>query len=277
MPPAGSEVDLRIAQSRSSNHFGEHLARLFDSSTAGCTSVRYWDGPAVGPALGDDPPERQPVFLVHGLAGADHSWWPLRSALAAAGFGTVIALRHNAFRIDIPGIADWLVDHAERAMMMTGSTGVHLVGHSMGGLVVRAAVQSPRLAGKASTAVTIATPHHGTGFARLLPGPAARQLRPGSDFLRALDRQPLDHRTRWLNMHAAADNVVSAASASWPAAARTSSTALHAGQPQIDRVVQDSVGHRSIVRHPRIVGRIISALISAEMPAGKHLSVVGSG
>jgi pimeloyl-ACP methyl ester carboxylesterase len=223
----------------------------------GCTSVRYWDGPAGGfPPI--DPPDRQPVFLVHGFAGADHSWWALRSALAAAGFPIVIALRHNAFRIDINGVADWLVDHAERAMLVNGSTGVHLIGHSMGGLAVRAAVESRGLAGSATTAVTIATPHRGSGWARLMPGPAARQLRPGSEFLTGLDDPTEAHRPHWMNIYSADDRMVSVNSAALP---QPASGLLGARQMYFDQVQQESVGHRSILRHPRIVGQIISTLV----------------
>jgi hypothetical protein len=38
--------------------------------------------------------------------------------------------------------------------------------------------------------ITLATPHHGTVFARLGLGRNARQMRPGSDFLRELDTVP---------------------------------------------------------------------------------------
>ncbi|MET0863666.1 MAG: alpha/beta fold hydrolase [Nakamurella sp.] len=211
----------------------------------------------------DPPTTRQPVFLVHGLAGADHSWWALRSALAAAGFETVIALRHRAFRVDIPGVADWLVDHAVRAMTMTGSTGVHLIGHSMGGLVVRTAVQTGGLADQVTTAVTIATPHRGTGFAHLLPGPAARQLRPDSEFLAWLGDQPVDQHARWVNIHAVDDRVVATSSAGWS----HPQVGPAARPPHIEQVLQDGVGHRSILRHPRIVGQVISALAAGEAAA----------
>ena len=54
------------------------------------------------------------VIFVHGYAGTEHIWGPLRSALTEAGFGCLIALRYNAFRADIHQIADWLVDWIAR-------------------------------------------------------------------------------------------------------------------------------------------------------------------
>ncbi len=64
---------------------------------------------------------------------------------------------------------------------------VNLVGYSMGGLVVRQTIaMRPRL--PVRRAAFLNTPHHGTIMARLLPLPAALQMRPGSRFLRRLDQ-----------------------------------------------------------------------------------------
>ncbi|MBN2362422.1 MAG: alpha/beta fold hydrolase [Deltaproteobacteria bacterium] len=64
----------------------------------------------------------------------------------------------------------------------------HLIGFSMGGMVCRYFVQ--RLGGGARLGrlVTISTPHHGSRAAWLLATPGSRQLRPGSDFVRDLNR-----------------------------------------------------------------------------------------
>jgi len=64
------------------------------------------------------------------------------------------------------------------------------VGHSLGGLVIRQAVQQAGLE-EAASVVTVATPHGGVDLAHFsrLTAPTntiARQLRPGSGFLRAL-------------------------------------------------------------------------------------------
>ncbi len=63
-----------------------------------------------------------------------------------------------------------------------------LVGYSMGGLITRYYMQ--RLGGlqRVDRFVTIAAPHHGTCLANLRFGLGGRQMRPGSDFLRDLDR-----------------------------------------------------------------------------------------
>ena len=219
---------------------------------ADCASIRYWNRP--GPTAGR--PDGAPVLFVHGYAGTEHSWGPLRAALADAGFGCLIALRYNAFRADIHQVADWLVDRATHAARMAGVGGVHLIGHSMGGLVIRDAVQNRGLGALAATAVTIATPHSGCRLARFVPGPAARQMRPGSDFLAGLGALPERRRTRWVLIHGAADRVV-----------RLSGNEF--GGPDADfadlvTVREPAAGHGSITRNPGVIARVVAELQRAE-------------
>lgn len=209
--------------------------------TPDCLSIRYWPRP--DPAV--VAPRRTPVLLVHGYAGTEHMWHPLRTALVTAGFEHVIALRYNTFRADIGSVADWLVDQAQRTMSACGTHGVHLVGHSMGGLVVREAVQSRGLGDRARTAVTLATPHHGSRFARFAPGPCAGQMTPGSAFLRDLTAGRRSGTTRWVDLEAAADRVVSPG-------------------PESPASVRVAAGHRSITRHPLAVARIVDELVQVE-------------
>ena len=224
-----------------------------------CASIRYWDRAGRHQVSLD----LAPVLFVHGYAGTEHIWAPMRSALTDAGFGCLIALRYNAFRADIHQIADWLVQQAGRSMDVIGVPRVHLIGHSMGGLVVRDAVQHRGLAGLASTAVTIATPHSGTRLARFVPGPAARQMRPGSSFLADLDDARTDDRTRWVTVHGGADRVV-------PAGPRP----FGADAAEMVVMRESSAGHGSIARHPDVVSRIVAELLKSETVTAPAFSLV---
>ena len=242
--------------------FRECLRQWLRSSTAApvpdCAAIRYWERADRCPVRDD----LAPVLFVHGYAGNDHIWTPLRAALAEAGFGQLIALRYNAFRADIHQIADWLVEQTHRSMRATGADGVHLIGHSMGGLVVRDAVQARGLGGFVTTAVTIATPHAGTALARLVPGPSARQMRPGSDFLAELGNRPAPGRTRWVVIHGGADRVVPECAGLF----RTPSAT-------VVRLRQDAAGHGSIARHPAVVAGIVTELLKSEDAAMQRFSL----
>ena len=83
-------------------------------------------------------------------------------------------------------------------MATTGYDRIHVVGHSLGGLVARYYVQ--RLGGDARvhTLVTLGTPHSGTVPAYFLPLRLGRQLRPGSDLMTELAGPAPGCRTRFL-------------------------------------------------------------------------------
>lgn len=64
---------------------------------------------------------------------------------------------------------------------------VVLVGHSLGGLLSRWALQELGGDRRVERLVTLASPHAGTLAARVPFGPLTRAIRPGSDILRRLD------------------------------------------------------------------------------------------
>jgi len=217
------------------------------ASTRSTRSIRYWGHGERGLA---------PVLFVHGYCGTERVWAPLRAALTAAGFNCLISLCYNAVTSDVREIADRLVDESRRALQATGAGKVHLIGHSLGGLVVREAVQRRGLAGSTGTAVTIATPHGGTWVARFGLGPSARQMRPGSDFLNELGRAALSAGPRWVMLHGGSDRVVPANSA-----------IPESDDSRVITLRPADAGHRSITRHADVVRSIVTELLHADRRA----------
>lgn len=193
-----------------------------------------------------------PVVLVHGYAGTDAVWSSARRALNAAGFGFVVSLRYNSFASDPAEVSAEVTRLALRAADDAGAAGVHLVGHSLGGLIVRRAVAaSPALAALATTAVTIASPHGGTPLARIAPGRCARIMHPV---------RPLQHSTgrplrnpRWLAYYSDRDRIVPATSARLDDRAHRATNVLIPG-----------CGHLTICRDPRLLRSLVSELIRTE-------------
>ena len=121
-----------------------------------------------------------PVLLVHGYASNESVWPPLRHALAEAGFGHIVSLTYNSLATDPVAVAAELTNQALRALAATGAPRVHLVGHSLGGLIVRYALAaSTALSSQTSGAVTIASPHRGVSLARIAPGRCAQIMHRG--------------------------------------------------------------------------------------------------
>jgi pimeloyl-ACP methyl ester carboxylesterase len=128
----------------------------------------------------------QPVLLIHGIVCNCGVWRPLLRRLQALGYAPVRAVNLEPLFADIEAHAASVVRELEDLQRESNGVPVAIVAHSMGGLVARAAL---RTIGPAaiSRIVTIASPHHGTGIARLFNSRPARQLRPDSPWLQALN------------------------------------------------------------------------------------------
>jgi pimeloyl-ACP methyl ester carboxylesterase len=161
----------------------------------------------IPPAVRRPGTRRAPVLLVHGYLGTSGPWAPLAAHLSREGFEDVFALSYPTLSSGVPQAAAALVQAVDTVLQRTGQPAVHLVGHSLGGLVVRYAVQVLGLDRTARTAVTVATPHAGSWLAWMGAGPAAVQMRPGSPLLTALP--PLDRTgpVRWAVIAGGADVV----------------------------------------------------------------------
>jgi triacylglycerol esterase/lipase EstA (alpha/beta hydrolase family) len=152
------------------------------------------------------------VLLVHGFycnRGFWNTWMP---RLREAGIPFV------AVTLGPPqaGIGQQALGIEQAVRCLTELTGQAplLVGHSMGGLVIRSWLASqPEATALRHEAITIGSPHHGTALARLARSPAAIEMRQGSDFLLDLMRRETDARRSRLSCYwSVCDNIVFPAS-----------------------------------------------------------------
>jgi pimeloyl-ACP methyl ester carboxylesterase len=132
------------------------------------------------PSAGGPPP----VILVHGLYHNSAAWFVLRRRLLRAGFTDVSCYGYASFGRGFADIAAGLAEMLLEAARNAPGGRVALVGHSLGGLVIRAACVDAQVAsgGKCRVAgvVTLGTPHRGSTLARMLGvGRLARGLAPG--------------------------------------------------------------------------------------------------
>ena len=150
-----------------------------------------------------------PILLVHGMVDNRSIFALLRRGLRRRGFGRVLALNYSPLSDDVRVVAERLSALVESLCADTGYERIHVIGHSMGGLVGRYYVQ--RLGGDARvhTLVTLGTPHEGTRAAALLPHPLVRQLRPGSDLLTELAQPAPDCNTRIVAFWSDLDQLIS--------------------------------------------------------------------
>jgi triacylglycerol lipase len=142
----------------------------------------FWLGPdRLGKAAG-----RPPLLLIHGYQCNRGFWFRLRPWLEAAGW-TVATHNLEPAWADIDSYADGIERRIDEVLAATGAQQVILVGHSMGGLVLRAYLRRHGRE-KVARIVTLGSPHQGTRLAPLGLGCNARQMHIDSSWLAALAR-----------------------------------------------------------------------------------------
>src|SRR5215471_2970291 len=198
---------------------------------------------------------RYPVLLVHGYAATESVWTPLRRALVQADFGHIVSLNYNSFATDPVAVAAELTHQALQTLAAAGAPRTHLVGHSLGGLIIRSALAaSAALSSQTAGAVTIASPHRGALLARIAPGRCAGIMKRGpASELREVDAPGPD---RWLAYYSDADRVVPAASAR-----------LDDPRYRAANLLIPGCGHLTICRDARLIGSLVPELIRTEMLA----------
>jgi len=153
-----------------------------------------------------------PILLVHGLVDNRSIFARMQRTLRRRGFGHVETINLPLYATGVPAAAALLRATVDGVLARTSYQQVHIVAHSLGGLIARYYVQ--RLGGdeRVHTLVTLGTPHTGTRLAHLLPRAVpyrlVASLRPGSPVLAELAEPAPGCRTRFLSIGGALDSVV---------------------------------------------------------------------
>jgi pimeloyl-ACP methyl ester carboxylesterase len=215
--------------------------------------------PGVRALFADDPLAAHiPVVLVHGLVDNRSIFTVMRRALRRRGFVSVCTWNYSPLQRDVESAAEALGRHIERVCRETGHERVHVVGHSLGGLVARYVVQRRGGDERVDTLITLGTPHGGSRWAHCLPMSLVRQLRPGSPLLRELAEPAPACRTRITSIYSDLDQMV------------VPSSAGRCDHPDLQarNVLFRGVGHMSLPIHRGVVDEIAATL------AGRRSRVV---
>jgi len=201
-------------------------------------------GPVVEPLTA---PTARPVLLVHGFAGTKASWALVAHFLRARGL-TVDAMNYPSAGTSVSQLADRLAAEVNRVLSRTGADKVHLVGHSLGGVVIAQAFADGLLDGRVDTVITLGSPFGGSPWADLLPiNEVVRALRHGSPVLHRLACTPLPESVRWLSVRAGLDIVVPG----------LRSVPSH---DQVETIRFDGVGHLGMLVSSQVIDCIAATL-----------------
>lgn len=166
------------------------------------------DADAAGEAAPAGAGAAVPVILVHGYFHNRSAFLVMSRTLKRAGFRDVHAFNYNPLTHDLTRVAALLGAEVDRVRARTGAERVHLVGHSMGGIVARYYVQLLGGDETVATCVTIGAPHRGSYSSYFGVGPATGQIRPGSAFLRRLEETARPSPVRWVSFWSDLDFLV---------------------------------------------------------------------
>jgi pimeloyl-ACP methyl ester carboxylesterase len=215
--------------------------------------------------VGDVEGHGRPIVLVHGFADNRSAFARLSRTLRRRGFGAVTTVNYSPITTDVRRAAEQLGRHVEAVCADSGYERVHVVGHSLGGVIARYYVQ--RLGGddRVHTVVTLGSPHQGTQLARWAPVLAARHLRPSSPVIREL-AEPARCRSRFVALWSDGDQVV------------LPHTHARIDHPDLDvtNVRIAGVGHVSLLMS-RDAAQIVAQVLSgrAERPSFRDPTDVG--
>jgi triacylglycerol lipase len=193
----------------------------------------------------------RPILLVHGFID-NHAIFTVREhALRRRGFQTLSAYDYGLLTHNIPRAAVRLGQAIEKLAAKSGYEHIHVIGHSLGGLIARYYVQ--RLGGDSyvRTLVTLGTPHQGTQLAWAAPFlPLVRQLTPRSPVIRELAEPAPGCGTRFIAFHSDIDPVI----------VPSGNARLEHPDLNVQNISVRGVGHLSLPRNGRIAFTIAEAL-----------------
>ena len=199
-----------------------------------------------------------PILLVHGIIDNHAIFTVMDRALRRRGFQTLATYDYGLFTQNIPRAAQRLGEAIEQLSVATGYERIHVIGHSLGGLIARYFVQ--RLGGdsRVHTLVTLGTPHQGTQLAwaaSLLP--LVRQLTPGSPVIRELAEPAQGCRTRFIAFFSDIDHLV----------VPGRNARIDHPDLNVQNIAALGVGHLSMPNNRKIAFTIAQALYELD-PAG---------
>lgn len=194
-------------------------------------------------------PPREPrgvAVTVCGFGDSAATWSRLHRALIDDGLA-VVPVVWNPLNSSLAELVERVGVAAHAATAQTGASQLHLVGHSIGGVIARRAVQHGALHGRAESVTTLSSPHRGAPLARLARRwvPLAAELDREGTRVDPGDRDP--------------------SGATWTAVVVTDDLIVPAARqalfeiPGAENVHVSGTDHLGVLRHDRAIATVLAA------------------
>jgi triacylglycerol lipase len=211
----------------------------------------------IRPASDDDGPvdriHNTPIVLVHGYFHNRSGFMDLSRELRHRGFRWIHGMNYNPFGASIPDLAERFGRYVDDIRRVSGSQQVHILGHSLGGVIARWYVEQLGGYKVVDTVVTIGAPHHGTLAAYLGIGQAAKDMRPGSDVITTLEAGMRKRKVTYVNLYSDLDFLIV-----------PPSSAVLPDRPNVHNHLIEDIGHTSLLLSDELVEQVCRHLEKVE-------------
>lgn len=200
-----------------------------------------------------------PVLLVHGYACNSGYWYPLSKKFRQASITHYgMDLEPIAGSIDeyVPAIARMV----EKICRETGANKIIAIGHSMGGLAIRAYINTHGLDHIAKV-ISLGTPHRGTGIAQFGIGQNCKQMKwsagkpdgmPSEWLCQLAEKEHEEIYRHFVSIYSHHDNIIAPQTSSYLTGAKN--------------LEFQGIGHVAMALHPLIQDIVIDEIRSASLP-----------
>jgi len=208
--------------------------------------ARLWN-----PARPDKSCTRPPVLLIHGYGHNRSAWIYYLFRLKRAGYKNAYTFHYPGIGSNFQDIAERLKKHIATISQQHNNHRVALIGHSLGGLLVRAVLKDPETAGRACAAATLCAAHQGSKLAVFAVSRLGRGLVYQGDLVSSINKTPSPDSPPKLNIYSPIDNLV------------IPPDALHTHEPGWTAYMTGPVSHINVLLDRKTADKAISFLDQA--------------
>lgn len=148
-----------------------------------------------------------PILLLHGLFNNRASWFWFKRFLRKEGFNNIATINLSSWHNE-EVLTELVAKKVDELRHRLGVDKVHLVCHSMGGIIARNFIQLRGGAGKVDRCICLGSPHLGSKLTPFTLAPLGNVLIPGSQFLQRLTAAPAPTGVRTTNIYTTKDNMI---------------------------------------------------------------------
>lgn len=189
-----------------------------------------------------------PVLLLHGLFNNRASWFWVKRRLRRQGFNNIVTINLSSWHNE-EVLTELVAKKVDELRHRLGVNQVHMVSHSMGGIIARNFIQLRGGAAKVDRCVFLGSPHLGSKLAPFALSPLGRILIPGSGFLHRLAQAPTPEGVKFINIYSRKDNMILPNS--------------NACLPWGDAVELNGLGHTALIYRKPALDAVVTALQGA--------------